>query len=205
MRIRPSLRLAAVGALALALAAAAASRPAPADAGLGVACPDPTARVFLPWKDAAFYAFAPNGGFESSFGWALTGGAKVVAGNEPFFVHGRGDAYSLSLPAGSMATSPPMCISLLSGKMRFFTANSGAATSALRVQVFYRGGLGSLLGVLDAGVVTSGAAWQPSPPVAMLGGVLPLLTQYVQFRFTPADATGDWRIDDVYLDPLMHG
>jgi hypothetical protein len=38
----------------------------------------------------------------------------------------------------------------------------------------------------------------------MAGGVVPLLTQSVQFRFTPLSTGGSWRIDDVYLDPLMH-
>ncbi len=38
----------------------------------------------------------------------------------------------------------------------------------------------------------------------MLGGTLPLLTQWVEFRFRPADKLGDRRVDDVYLDPLMH-
>jgi hypothetical protein len=38
----------------------------------------------------------------------------------------------------------------------------------------------------------------------MLGGLLPLLTSSVRFRFTPLDTTGNWRVDDVYLDPLMH-
>jgi hypothetical protein len=38
----------------------------------------------------------------------------------------------------------------------------------------------------------------------MLGGVLPLLTQAVEFRFMPADRSGNWRLDDVYLDPLKH-
>ena len=33
----------------------------------------------------------------------------------------------------------------------------------------------------------------------MLGGVVPLLTQSVQFRFVAIDGTS--RIDDVYLDP----
>jgi hypothetical protein len=104
-----------------------------------------------------------------------------------------------------------MCIGVLSGKMRFFTSNRGASTSKLRVQVLYRGGVGALLGTTgtllglsDARYVTSGAAWQPSPEVPMLGGALPLLTQYVQFRFTAVDGAGSWRIDDVYLDPLMH-
>ena len=52
--------------------------------------------------------------------------------------------------------------------------------------------------------MTAGSEWQPSTPVGMLCGALPLLTSSVQFRFTPADSVGEWQIDDVYLDPLMH-
>lgn len=185
---------------------------APAHAGLGISCPDPASQVFKPWGDNAFYGFAPNGGFESgTSGWTVSGGAKVVAGNESFFVHGAGERYALSLPAGSSATSPPMCVSLLNGKMRFFAANAGSPSSKLKVQVLYRGGVGGLLGLLggmlglaDVGYVGAGPAWQPSAPVGMLGGTLPLLTQSVQFRFTPVDSTGNWKIDDVYLDPLLH-
>lgn len=185
---------------------------APANAGLGVSCPNPTSQAFKPWGDSAYYSYVPNGGFESgSAGWALSGGAKVVAGNEPFFVHGAGERYSLSLPAGSSATSPPLCISLFSSKMRFFTANAGSPSSRLRVQVIYNGGTSGLLsivttilGLSDFGYVSAGGTWQPSPAVGMLSGTLPLLTQSVQFRFTPADRYGNWMIDDVYLDPLMH-
>jgi hypothetical protein len=78
----------------------------PAMAGLGLACPDPTTKPFSAWGDYAKYAFAPNGGFESgSGGWTLTGGAKVVSGNESFYVHGARERYSLSLPPGSTAKS----------------------------------------------------------------------------------------------------
>jgi hypothetical protein len=183
----------------------------PASAGLGLACPDPTTKPFSPWGDDAKYAFAPNGGFESGAGgWTLTGGAKVVSGNESFFVHGSRERYSLSLPPGSTAKSAPMCVSLLNGKMRFFMANAGAANARLKVQVLYNGGVGSLLGLVggllglsEVGYVSSGAAWQPSPAIGMLGGTLPLLTRSVQFRFSaPADG-GAFRIDDVYLDPFL--
>jgi hypothetical protein len=185
---------------------------APAKAGLGLACPTPTSQVFAAWGDYAYYGFAPNGGFESgTYGWTVSGGAKVVSGNEAFYVNSTGDRYSLSLPKGSSATSPPMCVSLLNGKMRFFASNAGYSTSKLKVQVIYRGGVGGLLGLLggtlglaDVGYVSSGSAWQPSTPVGMLGGTLPLLTQAVQFKFTPMDGTGSWKIDDVYLDPLLH-
>ena len=212
MRPLPS-RAKALGFLVLtAILAALGGNATPANAALGIACPSATSQAFAPWKDYNAYAYAPNGGFESgSTGWSLSGGAKVVGGNSPFYTHGKGERYSLSLPGGSSATSPPMCISLFSSKMRFFAANSGSSTSRLKVQVIYRGGVGGILslvtktlGLSDFGYLTAGRAWQPSPAIGMLSGTLPLLTTSVQFRFVPADASGAWLMDDVYLDPLMH-
>ena len=102
------------GTIALAMGAA------PASAGLGLACPSPTSTPFSAWSDYANYAFTPDGGFESGgSGWSLSGGARAVSGNESFYVHNKADKSSLSLPKGASATSPPMCISLLSSKMRF--------------------------------------------------------------------------------------
>ena len=214
VKMRLSLsRTVALGLLALAATLATLGATAtPAKAALGLSCPDATSQVFAPWNDYANYAYAPNGGFEAgSGGWSLSGGAKVVTGNSSFFIHGAGERYSLALPAGSSATSPRMCIGLFSSKMRFFAANKGSASSRLRVQVIYNGGVGGLLslltktlGVSDIGYVTAGSAWQPSPAIGMLSGTLPLLTQSVQFRFVPADRNGAWLVDDVYLDPLMH-
>ena len=214
MALRPhGLRAFALGLGTLAATIAAmGSTAAAANAALGVTCPDPTSTPFAAWGDTSNYVLAPDGGLENgAAGWTLTGGAKVVSGNESFSVSGPG-SHSLSLPAGSSATTPPMCIGAVSTKMRMFISNSGSAASKLHVQVIYGGGVGSLLGGLgsglglsDEGTFASGSAWQPLPlPVTMLGGTLPLLTQYVQFRFTPLSAGGNWRIDDVYLDPLMH-
>jgi hypothetical protein len=199
--------------LTLAAGVAAMSvSPAAANAALGISCPDPATQAFRMWSDPAYYSFLPNGGFESgTTGWTVSGSAKVVSGNESFDVHSAGDRYSLSLPAGSSVTSPPMCISLLNSKMRFFNRNAGDPGARLKVQVLYNGGVGGLLstvtkllGVSDVGYVTAGDAWQPSTPIAMLSGTLPLLTSSVQFRFTPMDSSGAWQIDDVYLDPVMH-
>jgi hypothetical protein len=174
---------------------------APASAGLGLACPDATARPFTPWSDYANYAFSPNGGFESgASGWSLSGG-NVVSGNEPFYLHGSADKYSLSLPAGASATSPGMCISLLSGKMRFVA--KGDPGAKVKVQIVYRGLLSSVLGILDGGTYSVNQSWSPSTQVEMLGGVLPLLTSSVSFRFTAVG--GNVSIDDVYLDPMKSG
>jgi hypothetical protein len=175
---------------------------APASAGLGIACPAPTAQVFRTWSDYAYYAALLDGGFEArASGWTLAGGAKVVTGNEPFYLNKASDRYSLLLPAGSSATSPPMCISLLSSKMRFVLG--GPSGSSVKVQVVYRGLLSSLLGVFDGGTATSNGKWTPSPEIGMLGGALPLLTSSVQFRFV--STAGTPQIDDAYLDPWKIG
>jgi hypothetical protein len=207
-RVRPRTLLAVAGLLA---AACAATTAAPASADLGLSCPDPTFQPFAPWGDSAFYKLAPNGGFEGgATSWTLTGGAQVVAGNEAYAVSGAG-VRSLTLPAGSSATTAPMCVSVLSGKMRFFVRNGGASTAQLRVRVLYNGGTGALLGglsstlgIADVGTITAGGTWRPSPEITMLGGTLPLFTTSVQFRFQPVGTSGDWRIDDVYVDPLKH-
>jgi hypothetical protein len=194
---------------AVAAFAGSAAAPSAKAASLGISCPDPTS---TPFNDGHYYAAVPDGGFENgAAGWTLTGGASVVIGNESYMVGGPGQSHSLSLPAGSSATSPPMCIGLLSSQMRLFARNTGAAGSNLRVQVIYNGGIGALLGGLGSTLRISDQAsfagtnvWQPTDPYLMAGGILPLLTQSVQFRFTPLSTGGNWRIDDVYLDPLMH-
>jgi hypothetical protein len=187
--------------LVLAVAAGAialAGTVAPASAGLGISCPDATSKPFAPWSDYANYAYSPNGGFESgATGWTLSGG-KVAPGNESFYIHAQADKYSLSLPAGASATSPPMCISLFSGKMRFVARGDSGAK--VKVQIVYRGLLSSVLGILDGGTYSVGTSWKPSAQVGMLGGTLPLLTSSVSFRFTASG--GAVSLDDVYLDPM---
>jgi hypothetical protein len=188
--------------LALAVAATTATLVvgvAPAGAALGIACPNPTSVPFAPWADYANYAFIPDGGFESgASGWTLSGGASVRTGNESFYVHSSSDRNSLSLPAGSSATTPTMCIGLLSTKMRFVAA--GDSNAKVKVQIIYRGLLSSVLGILDGGTIDSSGTWEPSPQMTMLGGLLPLLTQGVQFRFVALN--GSSTLDDVYLDPM---
>ena len=93
-----------------------------------------------------------------------------------------------------------MCIGLLSSKMRFVV--TGTSGSRVKVQVIYRGLLSSVR-IFDGGTVSTNGTWQPSPGISMLGGVLPLLTESVQFRFVATSGTP--KIDDVYLDPMKSG
>src|SRR5919108_4034092 len=73
-------------------------------------CDTAASQPFARWGDMRSYVLVPGGAFEpGSAGWKLSGGAKVASGNEPFYVHSTADRYSLYLPKGSSATTPPMC------------------------------------------------------------------------------------------------
>ena len=81
-------------------------------------------QIFLPWKDSALYTLSPGGNFEQgSAGWGLSGGTRIVAGNETFFVGGTGHRSSLSVPTGGAAVSTQMCIDRTYPSFRFFARN----------------------------------------------------------------------------------
>jgi hypothetical protein len=195
--------------LAAALALAAAPASASAEGiSLGLnGCPAQTIEhPFARWLDAGNYALAPGGTFEGSLdGWALKGGAKVVSGSETFAAHGAGEKLALSLPGGSSATSPPICVAVLDPTMRYFAANDGGLLSLLRVDVIYHAPGGGTL-TLPLGVNVGTKNWAPSLPVVVGADLLGLLTggqATVQFRFSPLGLGAKWRIDDVYVDPYM--
>jgi len=166
---------------------------------------DPTpAQTFAPWNDSAYYASLFNGGFEGgSAGWSLSGGARVVSGNEPFFVGSRHDSHSLLLPEGSSAVSGTVCFATGDWHLRLFARNVGSRTGSLHVQVVVPSLLGGLLTVLDGGTISGDGVWAPSPRLELLlCNVTGLLgTKAVAFRFTPAGRGAAFQIDDVYLDP----
>jgi hypothetical protein len=174
-----------------------------AGAGLLPSCPGSYSKPFAPWGDTASYTLVGDGGFEGgAAGWSLAGGAKVVSGNETFFVRGAGDTRSLLLPRGSSATSPPVCMVLGRPKARLF-AMAPAGSGSMRVDVMSRNLLG-ILSVIDGGTVTAGSRWQPTRPLSLLGSNLgsALWATWVQLRFRPiGDAT--LAIDDVYVDPWV--
>jgi hypothetical protein len=172
--------------------------------GGGSYCDPDSARVFAPWNDSAYYATLRNNGFESGgTGWVMSGGAKVIAGNEPFHVGNQSDKYSLLLPAGSSAYSGTVCFKIGNWHLRFFARNVGASTGKLRVQVIVPSLLGGLLSVLDGGTVSGTGSWAPSPRMSLLlSNVTSLIgTKAVAFRFTPVGTGAAYQIDDVFLDP----
>jgi hypothetical protein len=159
---------------------------------------------FLRWNDSFDYVLAPNGGFERAANqWTLLNGARVVPGNEPYYVHRRTDSRSLALPVGSRAKSRSMCVGLDHPTLRFFARNRGEPTSVLRVDVMFEDAAGNVQ-TLTIGTTTGSESWEPALPMPVVANLLPLLPNErtaVAFRFAPLDNAGAWQIDDVYVDP----
>ncbi len=145
----------------------------------------------------------PEGGFEGgAAGWSLTGGAAVRTGNEPFFVRAGTDERSLRLPAGSSATSPPMCVGFAYPTMRLFARTTGDEDSRLAVHVRFRLGDGVERSVRIA-ELEAGERWAPTRAFWILANLLAYQDgpQQITFRFSPTGGEGSWDIDDVYVDP----
>jgi len=195
---------------ATAVAAVAFSVPA-ANAGLigdllGGSCPSGGTQVFAPWQDYAYYYLAPNGSFElGSWGWSLSGGAQVVSGNEPYFPTGT---HSLSLPSGSSALSPTICLGPKQLYLRMFGEDKGGTDSGLRVRVRWYGLLNQVLGITDYAVFPSGGDWSPLTKVSSAGGLqvplLPILgSTSARVEITPLGSGSRWNVDDLYVDPCV--
>lgn len=160
----------------------------------------------MPWLDVANYVLVPNGILEGGRDWTLAGGAASAPGNETYYVHGAGETRSLALPRGSSATTAPVCVGLEHPTLRFFARNDGSVLSTLDVEVRFEDATGSVRSLL-IGTLLGRPGWQPTPPLLVVANLLPLLPgerTAVEFRFRPR-GYGDWRIDDVYLDPWRHG
>jgi hypothetical protein len=171
------------------------------------ACPDrPVAREFARWLDPIKYTQVPGGHFEGSMsGWTLAGGARVVSGNEPFYLRSDGDDQSLYLPSGSSATTPFVCVELLDPVARFVSRNRGSLLGALEVEALVRTPGGTLR--LPAGIDAALSSWHPSLPILTAANVFSGLnledgTAEVAFRFRPVGLFAAWQIDDVYVDPF---
>jgi hypothetical protein len=197
-------------ALGVALAATALAVPAASAKstllGLGLGGDNCTAsgtQVFSAWGDYARYFLAPNGGFENgASGWSLNGGAAVGSGNEPFLATG---SHSLSLPSGSSATSPVLCIGKNEPYVRVFGSDTGGVDGGLRVRVVWYGLLNMVLGITDFTTYGPGNDWSPLSKLGSSGGgnvLIPLLgSTSARIQFTPLGSGSRWQVDDLFVDP----
>ena len=186
----------AAGLLAPSISDAQANAVSPSLVSVHKSCsPSALSRPFAPWWDFSPYELAPGGGFEASK-WTLTGGAKRVAGSEPYAATGTRGSFSLSVPRGSSAQSPRTCVGATYPTMRFFIARKGSVVVSLRHG----------RSVIPVGIAVAGGRWAPTPVMVTLSPVLAVLsggTARVSVCFT--GLSGRPRIDDVFIDPWGHG
>ncbi len=193
------------------LAAVLLAAPPSAQAGLLVesssACEEQeTSRPFLRWLDPASYTVPEGGTFADGAAWA-TSGARVVADNEPWYVHGPERAGAMALQGRASATAPAMCVGLEHPTLRFFARNLGSPLDLLRVEVLFEDAGGSVH-ALPIGTVLAGPAWNPTLPLPVVANLLPLLPGHhtpVAFRFSTTSGASSWRIDGISVDPYGKG
>ena len=199
-------RTVAAAAIATIASAAFAST---ANAGLVTAsaqsCDDPQLeQPFTRWGDYASYKPLGDGGFEAGAqGWTLSGGAKVVTGNESYKVGGAGDSRSLVLPSGSRAISPFTCVGLNEPTLRLFAKRNSLLSTTLLVEMQVQTSLGLSLWLPVLPGDAGGGSWHPTLPNPLVANLLTLSATDrtpVRFRFSPL-LLGSWQIDDVYVDP----
>jgi hypothetical protein len=183
-----------------------------ANAGLltesATSCDDgPITQPFARFGDNANYKLLPGGSFEAgTAAWQLSGGAKIVSGNESYKVGGSTDSRSLLLPGGSAAVSPFTCVGLSEPTLRLFAKRNSALlglVSTLNVQIQVQTSLGLSLWLPVLPGDLGGGSWHPTASMPLIANILPLSSSDktpVRFRFTPL--LGSWQIDDVYVDPF---
>ena len=164
--------------LITALVAAAGTALAAAPASAGVLVKSATdcnstdiAQPFTRWGDNANYFLAPGGDFENgTAGWGLTGGARVVADNEPWNVNGDGNG-ALQIPAGATVTSPTVCVGLDHPTIRFFAKRTSGLPllATLAVSVEAETSLGLKVTVPVNAVLLNTGSWSQTGPHADRG------------------------------------
>jgi hypothetical protein len=201
--IKRSARVLAIAAGALAVAAGSAQARTlanPYDCTPG----GQLSQSFAGFGDGALYTPVDNAGLEAgAAGWTLTGGASVVADNEPWHLGGAADHTALTLPAGSAAVTAPMCIDPTYPYFRLFAR--GPARQTLKVDVLSYDTNGKLLATAPYTYKPLSTSWAPTPSIPI--SVFTQKSAYgvaaapVAFRFTPVGPVS-FTIDDVYVDPF---
>ena len=165
-------------------------------------CPSyPLSQPFAKWLDPMNYTLAPGGAFESSAGLTLTGGARIVSGNEPNYLNSTTDKSSVLIPRGGTVTTGPICVGLDKPTIRFFAKRpSFALLPLLTVEGVFTTRSGGTASLPMVGVPLAGNSWSPQLPFVTTGAVLEL-GDTTMMRFRIRAVSGDWQVDDLYVDP----
>jgi hypothetical protein len=172
------------------------------DAELAV-CPGQTfSQPFAMLGDNSFYTLVPGSEFNSSGeGWELHGGAQILQASRP----NGGTGGVLDMPGGSLAVSPPVCVTLQYPTARAWVEDV-KGTSSVAVGVYYAGGRAGE-SAQQVGQLSSapGHGWQLSSPFEVrpeLAGSAEGVRE-VRFVYASTSRYGDAHLSGLYVDPRM--
>ena len=183
-------------------------RPAESAAGEQTCAAPSLFNPLVAFKDQRDYFVAPAGDFEdpSLPGWQLTGGASITSGSSPHAVTGEAQASSLSLPPGSSATTPEMCVDLNYPTFRFFLSQLEADTdSDLAVDVIYPALAKNNVREAKKLRLKAKDGWRLSDDIKLepqrLGKRSGWRRIAIRFRVEPGKKASAYRVDDILIDP----
>jgi hypothetical protein len=189
----------------------ASTTPAMADEGLTAnttaasqqECQAPVlSQPFSDLKDNRDYVLAPGGDFSNptGSGWQFYDGARIVDSTTP----GGSAGGSLYMPSGSMAVSPVMCVDMTYPTARMWAQTLGG-DGDVRFSVSYAG-TKTELNPQDVGHFHGDRnRWRLSGDIH----IKPELAgkgfgwRRVAFVLTAGGKSGQFQIDDIYVDPRM--
>ena len=149
--------------------------------------------AFSSFGDTRDYVLAPGGSFEGKDldGWQVHR-AKIGGDGSPLEIANVDkNKRSLTLPAGGSATTPAMCVDLHYPTLRLMT-KAQQRGAQLRVEVIYPDSENPVF--QEVGSMTADLE---------RGGAVPGMRR-LALRFTSVatgGGAGEWRLDDVYVDP----
>jgi hypothetical protein len=153
-------------------------------------------------RDTRHYVLAPGGDFSDSngAGWQFSGGARIVNDTRPDGTTGG----SLYMPSGSTAVSPVMCVDMTYPTARLW-ARTLSGDGDVTFSVSYAA-TKSELKPQDVGHIKGDRrGWKLSGDVH----IKPELAgkdggwRRVAFVLTAGGKTGEFQLDDIYVDPRM--
>jgi|SRR5947209_7639626 len=148
--------------------------------------------------DSNFYAALPGQSSDSfdGTGWTLSGGANVV---DTTLADGSTGSV-LNLPAGSTATSPPMCVTSAYPTARAMV-RSVTGKGKLAFSVGYQGRRSWATPRVAARLLGSAASWSPSALAPMFSSYA-RGWQVVEIVLAPGSRNA-YQVYNVYVDPRM--
>lgn len=165
---------------------------------LGCSAP-PLSQPFLSANDSNWYTLAP-GQTPDSFngdGWTLTAGAKITTTQ----LQSGHSGPVLDLPSGSIALSPPVCVTSDYPIARTMVRNV-AGTQGIHVYVLHASTT-TWDEPQHAGRVDGrGNSWTLSQPIKLHSANV-TGWQLIRFSFVPGGHTSDFQIYNFYVDPRM--